>query len=97
MRAALATTLLVSASLIAAFAALAQTAGDQEKGSTGWSGGSKDQPSQSTGTPGRPVDPKTGQEVKVHDEQQAPNQPALATGKDLKGPSTQLPPSKTPE
>jgi hypothetical protein len=47
MRATLATTLLVSASLITAFAALAQTAGDQEKGSTGWSGGSKDQPGQS--------------------------------------------------
>jgi hypothetical protein len=94
MRATLATTVLVTASLIAAVATLAQTAGDQEKGSTGWSGGSKDQ---STGTPGHPVDPNTGQEVKVHDEQQAPNQPPVATGKDLKGPPTQLPPSKTPE
>jgi hypothetical protein len=97
MRATPATTVLVTASLIAAVAALAQTASDQEKGSTGWSGGSKDQSSQSTGTPGQPVDPNTGQEVKVRDEQQAPNQPSLATGKDLKGPATQLPPSKTPE
>jgi hypothetical protein len=83
-------------------AALASTsaqnsASDQEKGSTGWSGGSKDQPSQSTGTPGHPVNPSTSKEVEVHDEQQARNQPPLATGKDLKGPSTKLPPSKTPE
>lgn len=57
----------------------------------------KDQPSQSTGTPGHPVNPSTSKEVEVHDEQQARNQPPLATGKDLKGPSTKLPPSKTPE
>jgi hypothetical protein len=73
------------------------SAGAQENGSTGWSGGSKDQPSQHAGTPGHPINPNTGKEIEVYDEQQARNQPPLATGKDLKGPPTQLAPSKTPE
>ena len=99
MRATLATAVLVAVWLMAALALTSaqNSAGDQDKGSTGWSGGSKDQPSQSTGTPGHPVNPNTGKEVEVHDEQQARNQPPLATGKDLKGPATQLSPSKTPE
>ena len=63
------------------------TPSDQEKGSTGWSGGSKDQPSQST----------TGQKVEVHDEGEAKKQPEMATGEDLKGPPQQFAPSKTPE
>ena len=101
MRATFATAILVTASLMGAVALTSaqNSAGDQEKGLTGWSGGSKDQPSQSsgTGTPGHPTNPNTGKEVEVHDEQQARNQPSLATGKDLKGPATQLAPSKTPE
>jgi hypothetical protein len=64
------------------------TPGDQEKGSTGWSGGSKDQPSQST---------TTGQKVEVHDDAAAKTQPEVATGEDLKGPPQQFAPSKTPE
>jgi hypothetical protein len=95
------TAILVTASLMAAVALTSaqNSAGDQEKGLTAWSGGSKDQPSQSTGTgaPGHHTNPNTGKEVEVHDERQARNQPSLATGKDLKGPATQLPPSKTPE
>jgi hypothetical protein len=99
MRATLATAVFVTASLMSGIALTSaqNSAGDQEKGSTGWSGGSKDQPSQSTGTPGHPVNPDTGKEVESHDEQHARSQPPLATGKDLKGPATQLPPSKTPE
>jgi len=73
------------------------TAGDQEKGSTGWSGGSKDQPSQSAkGSPGNPAT-TTGQKVEVHDKAEAGSQPLMATGEDLKGPAKQFAPSKTPE
>ena len=101
MRATFTTAILVTASLMGAVALTSaqNSAGDREKGLTGWSGGSKDQPSQSTGTgtTGHPTNPNTGKEVEVHDEQQARNQPSLATGKDLKGPATQLAPSKTPE
>jgi hypothetical protein len=99
MRAIRATAALVMTMLMATAAlALAQNgAGDQEKGSTGWSGAAKDQPSQSAGTPGHPLDSKTGKEVEVHDQQKARDQPALATGKSLNGPPVQLPPSKTPE
>ena len=97
MRATFATAVLVTASLMAAVALTSaqNRAGDQEKGLTSWSGGSKDQPSQSTGT-GTPADstnPNTGKEVEVHDEQQARNQPSLATGKDLKGPANRLAPN----
>jgi hypothetical protein len=81
----------------AAIAPAQNGAGDQEKGSTGWSGAAKDQFSQSVGTPGHPLDPKTGKEVDVHDQQKARDQPALASGKSLNGPPVQLPPSKTPE
>ena len=85
MRATLAKAVLVGATLMAAIAISQAQNGPAEKGSTGWSGGSKDQPSQS------------GTYPEVHDEDQARNQPPLATGKDLKGPPIQLPPSKTPE
>ena len=97
MRATFATAVLVTASLMAAVALTSaqNRASDQEKGLTSWSGGSKDQPSQSTGT-GTPADstnPNTGKEVEVHDEQQTRNQPSLATGKDLKGPANRLAPN----
>jgi hypothetical protein len=96
MRTCVAIAVLSALTLTAAVAtSLAQnTAGDHEKGSTGWSGGSKDQPSQSAGTPGNPA---AGAKAEVHDQAQAGAQPALASGKDLKGPPIQLPPSKTPE
>jgi hypothetical protein len=71
---------------------------DHEKGSTGWSGGSKDQPSQQAqGSQGNPVDATTGQNVEVHDEDKAKDHPFMATGEDLKGPAQQFAPSKTPE
>ena len=84
MRATSVTAILVTASLMGAVALTSaqNSAGDQkEKGLTGWSGGSKDQPSQSTrtGKPGHPTNPNTGKEIEVHDEQQARNQPSLAT------------------
>lgn len=99
MRTAAVLVVLTAATLGAALApSLAQnTGGDQEKGSTGWSGGSKDQSQQSAGAPGDPTSPATGKRVEIHDDAQAANQPALASGEDLKGPSVQLPPSKTPE
>jgi hypothetical protein len=86
---------LLAAALLttAATASYAQnTGGDQEKGSTGWSGGAKDQVGQSaTGSQ------TTGQKAQIHDEALAKNQPLLATGEDLNGPPVQLAPSKTPE
>jgi hypothetical protein len=99
MRAIRATAALVMTMLMAtaALAPAQNGTGDQEKGATGWSGAAKDQPSQSAGTPGHPLDSKTGKEVEVHDQQKARDQPALATGKSLNGPPVQLPPSKTPE
>jgi hypothetical protein len=88
----------------AATACYAQnTGGDQEKGSTGWSGGAKDQVNQQAnqnapkGTQGDPIDATTGQKVTVHDEALAKDQGPIATGEDLKGPAVQLAPSKTPE
>ena len=98
MRAILAPAFLAMTMLATVTLASAQNgAGDREKASTGWSGGAKDQPSQSAGTPGHPLDSTTGKEVEVHDQQKARDQPALATGKILNGPPVQLPPSKTPE
>jgi hypothetical protein len=44
---------------------------------------------------GKPTDATTGQGVTLHDESEAKDQPAVATGQDLKG--RQFPPSKTPE
>jgi hypothetical protein len=84
--------LVFAATLLSAMAQpSAQSAGgDQDKGvTTGWSAGTKDQSG-----------PDASQALKnsdVHDDAEAPNQPALATGLDLNGPSKQFPPSKTPE
>jgi hypothetical protein len=79
----------VLASAMTLSAAQSGGGGDQEKGSTGWSGGAKDQPDQKAGT--------TGQKVEVHDDALAKGQPDMATGEDLKGPPQQFAPSKTPE
>jgi hypothetical protein len=88
---------MLAATLVAATATVSfgQNAGDQEKGSTGWGGGSKDQPTQSSGSAGNPM--TNGKPVEVHDQAEAKNQAPLATGEDLKGPAVQLAPSKTPE
>lgn len=87
-------TIVAAAALLSAVPAFAQNTGpDQEKGSTGWSGGSKDQPGQQ----GAPKDPTTGQAVQVHDEAKAKDQPEMATGEDLKGKPERFAPSKTPE
>jgi hypothetical protein len=62
--------------------------GDQNKGVTnGWGGGTKDQSTPGGGNQG----------AEVHDEAEAQNQPAMATGLDLNGPPMKFPPSKTPE
>jgi hypothetical protein len=87
-------TILTATALLAAAstATYAQNSGpDQEKGSTGWSGGAKDQPGQQ-----QQGNSTTGQAV-VHDDDKAKDQPLTATGEDLKGPPTQFAPSKTPE
>lgn len=81
----------LAATLLATAAYAQNTAGDQEKGSTGWSGGSKDQPSQSV------TRETTGQGSAVHDQALAKDQAPVATGLDLKGPPVQLAPSQTPE
>lgn len=89
-------TIIAATLLFAANATLAQT-NEQEKGATGWSGGHRDQPSQSKGSQGHPVDQTTGQAVTVNDDAEKASQPAMATGQDLKGPPQQFAPSKTPE
>jgi hypothetical protein len=88
---------MLAATLVAATAtvSLGQNAGDQEKGSTGWSGGSKDQVTQGSGSAGNPL--VNGKPVEVHDQAEAKQQAPIATGEDLKGPAVQLAPSKTPE
>lgn len=55
------------------------------KGTTGWTGGARDQNSQTTGQ-GASQNPED-----------AKNQPWMATGEDLKGPPQQFPAGKTPE
>ena len=56
------------------------------KGSTGWTGGARDQTSQTT-----------GQSAGAQDAEAAKDQPAMATGEDLKGPPKQFSPRQTPE
>jgi hypothetical protein len=56
------------------------------KGSTGWSGGARDQNSQTT-----------GQGTSARDAEAAKDQPSMATGEDLKGPPKKFPPNQTPE
>jgi hypothetical protein len=91
--------LAVALLMTAATASSAQNAaGDQEKGSTGWSGGAKDQVGQSaTGSQNNPAKETTGQKVQNYDEASAKTQPWLATGEGLNGPPVQLAPSQTPE
>jgi hypothetical protein len=58
-------------------------------GATGWTGGSR----------GQTKDPATttGQGTAAQDAEAAKDQPAMATGEDLKGPPKQFPANKTPE
>jgi hypothetical protein len=96
-------TLFTVAVLAASSAAFAQNgaggSGDspQNKGSTGWTGAHPEigGATNQAVKPGKPS--TTGQAVTVHDDAETKDQPVLATGEDLKGPPTQLPPSKTPE
>lgn len=61
----------------------------ENMGATGWNGGSR----------GQTKDPATttGQGTGAQDAEAAKDQPAVATGEDLKGPPKQFPPNKTPE
>src|SRR5262249_22800806 len=63
--------------------------GARERGSTGWTGGSRDQTKTKPGVGSRAL---TGQ-----DQERAAGQPEMATGVDLKGPPVRLPSAKTPE
>ena len=93
---------LLASSLTMSYAQSSDTTPEQ-KGSTGWTGGAKDQPSQPGGNksaaPADAAKPAatTGQKVEIHDADKAKDQPTMATGEDLKGPPTQFAPSKTPE
>jgi hypothetical protein len=87
-----------AAALLLASSTLSYAQGDsgtapENKGNTGWTGGSQDQPSQN-----KPAE-TTGQspKVEVHDDALAKDQPLTATGANLKGPPTRFAPSKTPE
>ncbi len=84
--------IVLAATLASMTIATAQSSGTepQDKGNTGWTGGSGYQPTQENGGG------TTGQNT-VHDEDRAKTQPVEASGQDLKGPPQQLPPSKTPE
>ena len=55
----------------------------ENMGATGWTGGSRGQ--------------ATGQAGSSSDGEAAKDQPAMATGEDLKGPAKQFPANKTPE
>ena len=100
------TTVLVTfIALATASAAFAQSnsGGDgtdpQNRGSTGWTGAHPETGGATLdkGKPGNPKTETTGQSVDVHDQAEAMDQPAVATGEDLKGPPAQFAPSKTPE
>lgn len=55
------------------------------KGTTGWTGGARDQTPQSSG------------QSASEDPEAAKNQPSMATGKDLQGAPKQFPANQTPE
>lgn len=57
-------------------------------GTTGWTGGSQGQTKDSA---------TTGQSNAARDAEAARDQPAMATGQDLKGPPVRFPANKTPE
>ncbi len=61
----------------------------ENMGATGWNGGSRGQTHNSVTT--------TGQGSGAQDTEAAKDQPAMATGEDLKGPPKQFPANKTPE
>jgi hypothetical protein len=61
----------------------------ENMGSTAWTGGSRGQTHDSATT--------TGQGGSERDTEAAKDQPAMATGEDLKGPPAQFPANKTPE
>lgn len=70
----------------------------ENKGNTGWTGGARDQPSQS-GESSKTTG-KSGQDAIIQspqDAEAASTQPLTATGSDLNGPPQRFPPTKTPE
>lgn len=96
----LAAALLLASSLTVSYAQGSGNTTPDQKGSTGWTGGARDQPSQPGGD--KAAEPAktgatTGQKTEIHDDDKAKDQPMMATGEDLKGPSAQFAPSKTPE
>jgi hypothetical protein len=74
----------------------------EQKGNTGWTGGSSDQPSQSGGSQNK-ASGTTGQGIgdpayqAARDAESAKTQPLTATGEDLNGPPIRFPANKTPE
>jgi hypothetical protein len=90
--------------LASSLAASAQNAsgGDgtspQNRGSTGIQKPAEQLSDQTrpNGEPGKPANATTGQGVAVHDDE-AKDQPEVATGEDLNGPPRRFAPSKTPE
>ena len=83
--------------LLASTACYAQEMSPADKGNTGWTGGSRDQPSQSGQGPGSETTGRAPASNPAHDAEAAKDQPWMASGEDLKGPPQQFPPSKTPE
>lgn len=64
--------------------------GTNEKGSTGWTGGSRDQTNSEPGVGSRALVGQPAQD-------RGADQPAMATGVDLKGPPQRFPAADTPE
>jgi len=95
-----------AATLAAITLAPAQSSGTepQDKGNTGWTGGSRDQPTQQNGggngsaTTGQSMpDPAAQAAQAARDAESAKTQPLMAEGLDLNGQPKQFPARLTPE
>jgi hypothetical protein len=90
----LSTVLLLAPITTASYAQSSSGTAPEDRGSTGWTGGSRDQLNQDKAgaTSGQAPAPDS-----TRDTEAAKDQPLTATGEDLKGPAQRFPPSKTPE
>ena len=97
MRATFATAVLVTASLMAAVALTSaqNRAGDQEKGLTSWSGGSKDSPARALGQGHLqiPQTPTQAKKLRFMTSSKLVTSPLLRRAKVLKGPANRLAPN----
>jgi len=91
--------LLLASAITVSYAQSGSGTAPEHKGNTGWTGGSRDQPSQNgpdAGSQSTAIG-TTGQGSRNSDPEAAANQPLMATGVDLKGPPRRFPANQTPE